>query len=275
MIISISQKPLYDDNFNRILDVPKNAVFETLETTTHEGTQFERVDYRGNVGWLQVDYTDPYSNSNERDIVYLADIQTDDPNDAEQFVMWENTSGKMIRCLNQCGEICVSRILNRSLSDVLTDWRDSGAWHYSHVFQGSEKDRGTDEAGLQSVLGISGAVSLEEYFDGIYTPYRFAEALRDNYIIYGVSINSASGDLVTNKDVAHWVLIEEMVVNGTNGLVTLFNPFDNEMQQESWRFLQLSAQAFSAGGFSGLVVPRRIVKDKDAALLRKEEMLTK
>ncbi|RUM43297.1 MAG: hypothetical protein DSY80_05840 [Desulfocapsa sp.] len=263
-IMVISQKPLFDESGARILDVPKGAVLKSEGVETRDGAEYIKTQYREYSGYLRSDFTDPYKNRSRKAVVKLDDIQTDDPHDPAQFVIWQNTSGKEIICLNQCGEICVSRVVKKPLSETLAMWRDSGSWHYSHVFQQSEKDRGTDEAALTEMLhavGVENVSGLSAFFsvDGypLYTSYRFSQALKRNWIIYGVSINQVTGELVTNKQIAHWILLDRIAVSRTGGTVRFYNPFQNEYQQNSWEFLQLSAQAFSADGFSGLVVPRQ------------------
>ena len=256
--ITVKQSPMLDEALNKLFDIPKGMILSFLDSMVIGNDEFIRTEYNNTTGWVLAINTDPYVNTNKNNIVYLDDIRTKDVSDPEQFVIWQNTAGNDIRCVNQCGEICCSEILGQSLSTTLARWRDNGSL-YAYAFNGG-KDKGTGTSQLQEILEIHGVESklLDEYFNKVHTLYRYSEALKNNDIIFGVSINHFSGKLTVKKDVSHWVILRNIVVNGSNGLVTFYNPFNNEDQQASWNFLTLSAQAFSNGTFTGIVVKKLI-----------------
>lgn len=240
-----------------LLKIPKWQICELLDVVTdvqHSGmkTTWLKIRYRGKIGYSYEGFFDDYNHPPPENIVDLQGIQTADPYDAQQYIIWDGQ-----KKVNMCGEICVSHITKFPLDEVLKDWTRKAPNIVSRIFGGST-DRGTGYHTLVKLLenmGRPNGQSLNAYFKDkllgrtIFTLPRAHEALRHNEIIMGVKIGRDG--YVGTGSILHWVTLESVEIFGKQAICVIFNPYMNREEIYSW-----SELIKSGANIDGVVVPR-------------------
>ena len=265
-MISLNQAPLRDSAGygNKILDIPKGAVVEHLDTefgVPYSGiiTEWVKVEYRDKVGYSYRGYFDEYNVTLKEDVVDI-DVATQDPYDAKQFLVWDNDVKN-----NMCGELACAYILGLPISKVLENWERKSPSLVARIFKG-KYDVGTSADSLMDLLAsfdVNKAVKFGQYFKDellnrpVFSVQRAYECVEEkgNKIIVGVKINKRTGRL-QRSGILHWVVVDGVEVNGDSGIVTLFNPFMNRFEIYSWNEL-----VESSGNIDGIVVPFHLGDD--------------
>ena len=179
-------------------------------------------------GWIESKHVRPYRENLRTNIVDMADVQTPDPSDAQQFMSWK---GK--RFVNNCGVISVAMVLGRKVSDILTRFEVRDPKNYKRIY-------GTGS-------GLTSAPDLLKIFDSesvraetLSMPFYEAEdllTLISEYagVIVSCRINKYSGRLIGGGNVLHWVVVREVFPERTGyGTIGVYNPFSNRDEIYSW-----------------------------------------
>ena len=261
-MIAHGQAPLRDvaGTGRKLLNIPAGSVVELLGIVPdilYSGlqTMWYKLKHRGTVGYSYGGFFDTYSTYLAQDVVDI-DIATPEPDDPKQFI---TVDGR--RKANMCGELCLAAILHIPISKLLNVWERKSPSVASRIFKGGS-DKGTHAIDLIGILetgyDVKGVVRLTKYFRDpllkrmILTPHRVHETLKVGHIIIGVRINKRTGRL-SGSGILHWIVLDSVNVDGgSHGIVTIYNPFMNRMEQVSWQEL-----IKSIGGIDGLVVPRK------------------
>ena len=214
-------------------------------------------------GWVNDLYLDDYNEKFPDNEVTILN-PTADPNDAQQYMVWEDAEK-----YNMCGELCVAYIVQKdidstsSLESVLERWRDSptkGSFSYT-----SKTVRlGTYAPHLKDILQTYPEFNNDQdedqivdfrtgLKDGAFTWDGIKDRIRTHYLIALVTIGKSKGELIkkNNAGVSHWVLLEKITRNGNR--VELYNPFPNKRQEYS--FAEFASSCSSS--LSGIWVKRK------------------
>jgi len=228
----------------KILDLnPATVIESTGETSiSTDGLIWECVLYntlnKTYVGWIESRLLDPYAENYARDCVDILDIQTPDPTDAEQYVLWDK-----YRQVNLCGELAVCYLLNIELSTLLKHWQVTQPSFFKRIF-GQGMARGTGDGELVEMFALFGGVAqrLTELVK-VYTPYGLSRLLQEKGVIVGVKIDSKSGRL-RGQGVGHWVVVTKVFPERVGyGMVEIYNPFPNRIETYSWQEFLASARS--------------------------------
>ena len=190
------------------------------------------------VGWIETRLLDPYVEGYAKDCVDIADIQTPEPTDAEQYVLWHK-----YKQVNLCGELAVCYLLNLPLSTMLKHWEVKQPSFFKRVF-GQGMARGTGDGELLEMFALFGgtATRLTTVLNG-YTPHRLQMLAETFGVIAGCKIDSKSGRL-RGQGVGHWVVVTKVIPERTNyGLVEIYNPFPNRVEVYSYNEFVASARS--------------------------------
>ena len=220
-----------DFTAKKIIDLQPRAVIEAFGAVEGE---FELVEYNGQRGWVLSAKVEPYRENFPRDCVYIADIQTADKTDAEQFVTWE---GK--RQVNMCGQMSICHLLGMGLSTFLTEWKRLDPVHYAAVFGTSKVARGTGQDELARMLALFGrdTARLSQRYKA-YTP-DLVDELRG--AIVGVRMDKVTGRL-NGGGVGHWVVVVNSLPERMGyGTVDVYNPYPNRVERYSYAEFRASA----------------------------------
>lgn len=209
------------------------------------------VTYNGLRGKIEGKYLEPYGEMYPKDCVDVSDIETPDPNDAAQYVLWEK-----YKQTNMCGELCACYVVGKKenrkvkLSELLENWKVKDLPFYKRVFS-SPKARGTYPAelvGMYKVLGYNAKELSKELLPlGRYTPFHLN---RLNYPIVSVKIDANTGRL-RGQGVGHWVVVVTNLMERTGyGFVNIYNPFSNREEVYSWNEFISSAGSYPYGALA-------------------------
>lgn len=224
----------------KIMDLNPGSVMDGMDMWDVAGGEtWVKVSCRGKVGWVEVDKVEKYVEGYPKDCVDVKAIQTGDPNDPEQYVLWNK-----VKQVNMCGELCVCYLLGIKLEELLEKWQVSDVPFWKSVF-GQGMARGTGEAELVKMFSLFG-VAAETLQSRIprYTPKTLDGMIGS---IVGVRINSATGRL-NGGGVGHWVVVTNTRSERTGyGFVEVYNPFPNRIEVYSYaEFLASARTPFGA-----------------------------
>lgn len=227
----------------KILDLNPAVVLESTGaiSTSDDGLIWECVLYhtlsKTYVGWIESRLLDPYVEGFAKNCVEVSDIQTPDPTDAEQYVLWNK-----YRQVNLCGELAVCYLLNIPLSTLLKHWEIKQPSFFKRVF-GQGMARGTGDGELVEMFALFGGVAqrLTELLK-VYTPYGLSRLIDEKGVIVGVKIDGKSGRL-HGQGVGHWVVVTKVFPERTNyGMVEIYNPYPNRVEVYSYQEFLASAR---------------------------------
>ena len=239
-----------------LLEIIPDVIYSKIKTVWY------KIGYRDEIGYSYAGFFDVFEEVFPDFVVDLHEIQTADPYDAQQNIIWDGR-----KKLNMCGEIAVARIARLPLKDVLEDWTQKSPNIVTRIFKGSA-DRGTGAHTLISLLenlGIDGGQSLSSYFKDellnrtIFTARRAFDALKENNIILGVKIGRQNG-IVGKGGISHWVTLERIEMCGAQAICVIFNPYMNRFEVYSWDELTRAG-----ANIDGVVVPRLATKSEETA----------
>jgi hypothetical protein len=186
------------------------------------------------IGWVANKDVEPYVENYPTNCVDIAEIQTANPNDPQQYVNW-----KGITQYNMCGELCVSYIMGISLAELLKTWEVKMPSSWKRVF-GQGKARGTGNGELIEMFNSLGETA-RIYNERTFTPH--AAGLLSGLAIASVKIDGVTG-ILRGQGILHWVVITNVMEERCgNGLVEVYNPFQNRLEVYSWREFVASAQS--------------------------------
>lgn len=255
--VNRSSSPLYTKPVRhsvKVCDVPFGAVIESLGEFEN---QFARVRYRAAKifeGWMYYGDGEALRHELPAGVVDMGEMQTQSQQDAAQYVVYlDNVQ------YNLCGELAMCFIVQESLPHFLETWKATPTSFFERVFAGG-KGRTTGVLDLLDMIRmypcrtmtIRDALWNEYHHSVIMTPRQLSK-LNGWFVVVGVNIGGRFGDL-RPRGIPHWVVVTNVEPTGVNrALVTLYNPFTNNMEQYSWsEFTQ------SVGTPNGLCVQRLI-----------------
>lgn len=189
------------------------------------------------VGWVEDSLLNPIHYALPSNVVDL-DNETLSLQDLAQFVTIEGNVQ-----FNLCGEVALCSILGIGLSTMLKEWKASPTGWYNKVFQKGHA-RTTGVPDLRNMLSIfpnfeSRDLMTEFGLNGriVLTAERVRNALQQGYkLVIGVHINHKG--YVTSKGVLHWIVVNNVMVNGVNnGWVALYNPATNNIEEKDFKAL--------------------------------------
>lgn len=196
-------------------------------------------------GWCYQPFIEPLDLHDSPPVVNIPH-QTDNPQDAAQYMVWLNNVQ-----FNMCGELCVCYIRGVALDDLLSAWAPHSPSVFNRIFYGG-KSKGTGVPDLKDMLAIydvQGSTllpdSLRDPILGrpLVTPARMEKLLVTHQLIVGVKIETTLGRLKPSGT-DHWVVLENVYPHGVNsGVVHLYNPFTNLMEGYSWNEFTASMAA--------------------------------
>lgn len=187
--------------------------------------------HNGAMGLIDPACVEPYVESLPKNCVDVSDIETPDPNDAAQYVMWQK-----LKQTNMCGELSVCYAIQQfegqsiPLSMLLTNWERQNPALYKRIFNSVTKAAGTWYTDLIQMFAVFGYEAKPLPFKKI-TPHSL-KAIQ--FPIIGVKMDGISGRL-RGSGVGHWVTVKEVVPERIGyGYVQLYNPFPNREEWYSW-----------------------------------------
>lgn len=235
-----SQAPFFV-NGKKVLEIPPNSLVE------NSGKYFIYRNITGTIDQIRVE---PYIENYPKNVVDVSDIETPDPNDAAQYVMWEK-----YKQTNMCGEMSVCYVLSQKeqrsvpLSEMLAMWKIKNIAFWKRVFS-SPKARGTYPAELVEMFSVYGYKAKELSKDknlfplGRYTPFHLS--LVQNPIV-SVKIDGNTGRL-RGQGVGHWVVVTNVELERTGyGFVEIYNSFPNRIEKYSYAEFIGSAGTYPYG----------------------------
>lgn len=198
--------------------------------------QVEYVNAKGQyVGYIERRLLDVYIESLPRDCVDLEGLQTSDPSDAAQYIMWTPyKGGGSYRQVNMCGQICCSYLAHSSLENVLTAWEMCNPSSYNRIFGSDGIADGTAPSDLVTILkciGIPAAEISSKDFPQ-YTPELVSKW---NGVIVSCHIDTTRNGRLSGDGVLHWIIIVNSFLDRCGyGTVDIFNPFSNRVERYSY-----------------------------------------
>jgi len=226
---SSSSKKLIDLNPSTVVEIVGEIVngFDNVKYIYSDGKIY--------VGWMDARYLDPYIENYAKNCVDISDIATSNPNDAQQYVMWNGKTQ-----YNMCGELCVCYILGiPKLSTFLNDWKVKDPSTYNRIF-GSGVASGTSETDLVSMIEMYGydSSTLSSTYKQ-YTPNLLTVSLTGS--IVGTRINTSNGRL-NGGGAGHWVVVTGNLQERCGyGSTRIYNPFPNRIEAYSYSEFRASA----------------------------------
>ncbi len=222
----------------KLCDINPNSVVEaTGETQEINGVTYERVTYHANNtfdGWVERRKVEPYNENFPRDCVDIKAIQTPDPRDAEQYVLWKGA-----KQVNMCGELSVCYLLKISLAQMLDKWETAAPSFWKSVFgQGMARTTGEDDlVRMFSIFDVKAEALASKYKS--YTPGLLTDLIG---AIVSVKISPTTGRL-NGGGVGHWVVVTDVLSERIGyGLVYIYNPFPNRIEVYSYAEFLASAR---------------------------------
>ena len=224
------QRPLYKKSagVERHFDIPQNAIVYAADQHIEQGRQL--VDYKGQAGWIETEYLEPYIEALPKDCVDMSGLQTSDEYDAQQYIV----VGKK-RVVNACGMISIAYLTGKPLLEVIETWKAEYPNHYRIIDNGNWLTSSDDLITILSALGVEAEkIRLKRY-----TPSRIT-----GREIVAVIMNFV-GRLHTTG-MRHWVVpVSVQPERQGYGTIDLFNPYPNRIERYSWNEFVTSAAIVS------------------------------
>jgi len=173
--------------------------------------------------------------------------------DPAQYIIW---NGKIKH--NLCGEFCITHIVEeKSIEEMLRKWQTISPTIFARIVD-QNKPAGIDDLiDMLKPYDYSATLLTKLWTDPVlkrvlFTPGRILSLLKNNYqIIIGVKIDRYMGELQSNG-IGHWVVIKDIAPTTVNrALVTIHNPFANQLQHYSFNKI-----IKSVGGIHGIAIQR-------------------
>jgi hypothetical protein len=251
--------PIYRPNSNmdakplklsvKIMDLFERAV---VQATGQKRDPYEEVGYvtaDGVIsGWMYAADLEDYVENYPHDCVVI-DNQTPDPNDAEQYFIFNG-----VKQVNACGELCVAFVLGVSLHQLLENWQLRLPSFWQRVFVGG-KLRGTGSSELTEMFNIYNRES-QQLRTVMYQPHMN----RSRYTIQGLQNLLKTGSVIASVNIdnktlqlrgsglLHWVAVTKVIAE-RNGLgsVEMYNPAMNRIEWYSWQeFISSAREPYGA-----------------------------
>lgn len=254
-----AQVNLYNDNGGKRLVINPRELVQCTGQVKGELSEVTYINTLGVIytGWIETVFLEPFVNNGE--IVKVAS-PTVYQGDAAQYLIYLG-----VKQYNLCGEFSVlycAGWTEEPIEDWIDEWKTKDLTGWNLVFR-NKYSRTTGFTDLESMFATFEGYpeKFERLTDSFYlperkrphlTPFRLREFLKDNLAIIGCKISTYTGRLQASGTL-HWVVVESMSPYRHGGLVTIYNPFSNAMEEYSWEEFYASV----TGTPYGLAVPRR------------------
>jgi hypothetical protein len=223
----------------KLFDLTPNMIVENAGSPQGDWTPVRRGD---KTGWVKTAFIEDYPENLKVDCVYVKDIQTPDPYDAQQYVRWKGFTQ-----VNMCGEMSAVYLLNHyyapygtqiTLSDFLLDWERKSPSFFARIFPALAKARGTGIADLQEMFSLWGIATKP--LTGEYSPGMLSDL--SNRAIISTRLNTTTGRL-NGSGVGHWAApIGAWDERQGYGTKDIYNSFPNREERYSYAELLASAR---------------------------------
>jgi hypothetical protein len=217
--------------------LPVGAVVNDLNEKEGDFCKVLYVASKPYTGWMNSRYMEAVCEIMPVGVVDMGHLQTINEQDAAQYVVWMDNVQ-----YNLCGEMCICYAFDEPLLGLLDSWRAKSTGAFNRVFLGG-KSRPTGVNDLQEMASLYSAefmplrmVMTDNLTRQIlFTPGRLANCITDGYMpVVGVKIEGVRGEL-RSTGIPHWVAVKSVAPTGVNkGLVTIYNPFGNQIEQYDW-----------------------------------------
>lgn len=221
----------------KVCDLPFGARVESLDESDGDYLRVRYIASKTFEGWIMSVYAEIVENVLPHNVVDMGGLQTASQQDAAQYIIYLGNVQ-----YNLCGEICVCAIFGAGLEVFLKDWQAKPLSWFDRVFKGG-KSRTTGIAELKDMASLyPGETMLLR--DGLMddrsgkvllSPRRLDFFTAKGWqVIIGVRIEGARGELRAGG-IPHWVVVQDVQPTGVNrALVTIYNPFGNQVEEYSW-----------------------------------------
>lgn len=171
---------------------------------------------------------------------------TESTTDAAQYMLW-----KGVKQYNLCGEFCVAYCMRDetatdNIDDFLAYWEATDLKWWQTIFRrGLARTTGIYD--LNQMLKAYKVSTPRPDFAKLNRTFdAFEEKLKTAQAIVGVKIDH-TGYLV-GSGIPHWVVLEQIeVINDQHAIVSIYNPFTNNVEPYSWREFMTSTGSYKQG----------------------------
>lgn len=255
-----AQTSLLSETGRKLAIINPREIVE-LTGNTADGGRIREVIYISSTGteykgWIESVLSEPFVSTG--DIIKI-DSPTVYRGDAAQYLIYLGA-----KQYNLCGEFSVlycAQWLESSIEEWLDEWKSKHFNDWNLVFSNKysrttgitqlEQMFQTFEGYTEKFERLTESFYLPERKRPHFTPGRLRTFLLDNRAIVGVKISTYTGRL-QKSGTPHWVVLEAISTYQQGGLVTLYNPFSNSLEEYSWEEVYASV----TGTPYGIAVPR-------------------
>lgn len=241
------------------MDLPVGTILEDETPMFEKVGEFLPVKHHTNIktysGYVLAKWAEPFAVADADKIGIRAG--TASISDAAQYIVYRGNVQ-----YNLCGQFCVAFCVGFNelgIEEFLDEWAFEQPSVFNRVFRGG-KGRTTGIGDLISMISTLkenpdvGKIQ-DVLYDGaldrtLMTPGRVAKLLQAFRMIVGCTIEGQFGRMKA-RGIPHWVVVEEICLEGRGGLVKIYNPFSNSMEKYSWEEFVASVKIPY-----GVVVPR-------------------
>jgi hypothetical protein len=232
----------------------KVAEIQPYTIVEHDGESHSgwlRIKWGDKAGWVADTLVEPYVENLPTNCVKIDD-QTPDLYDFEQYIILNG-----IKQTNLCGELCVCLALDIPLKELMNVWQIKAPSLWSRI-KGGGKFSGTHWQDLNTICTLFGVnakplaeVMKDPYLKrSRYTLNGIKTACEHGYPIAGVKMDGNTGRL-RGQGTGHWIVIMKIDPERFGGIVTIYNPAPNRIEQYSYpEFLASAVEPF------GLYIPK-------------------
>lgn len=232
-------------SYRKIMDIPRYEVVEVLDepiVQTNYGSSkidWTKISYREFEGWAYVGRLELLQSSDD---LLRREIPAPE-HKPHQNIVWEGREK-----FNLCGQFCIAWIAEEtSIEEFLRKWKVNDRKTFERIVPG---DRLTDTNDLHSMLSVYPGyvpVSYELALTDIvlerilFTPRRLqAQVSNYSFPILSVTIDKGTGN-IQSSGIKHWIVVVGVNPSGVNrAVVTVYNPYVNQLQTYSWKEIENS-----------------------------------
>lgn len=228
----------------RLVVIPARSVVSVLESAD----SWLRVSWRNYEGWVYAPLlekiVEPPEYEEQPEVVPVREDVRPPVGVPRQYLTLYKTRNN-----NLCGQFCAAYIGGVGIMEFLDRWKERSPFNYQ-LFVG--RDWGTGVPILRDMLAVFDREAVG-WLDGLrdpisgvlVSPGRIGAALKEMDCIVGVAINGSTG-LIQRSGVRHWVCLVDVEPHGiADGIVTVYNPFNNRYEKVSYPALMESMGAWS------------------------------
>ena len=233
----------FPGSYQKIMDIPQYSVVDNTDPTivkTDYGSfkiDWIKVSYREFTGWAYIGRLEFYR---ELQDVVVREIPAPD-HKPHQNIVWEGREK-----FNLCGQFCVAYIAQeKSIEEFLRKWKGEDSATFNRILPGDRLTGSPDLTSMATVYDFN--VNFYSVMNDVvlgrvlFTPCRLEKLVsRNSFPILGVKIDKNTGN-IQSSGIGHWVVITDILPYGINrAVVTVYNPYVNQLQTYSWKEIENS-----------------------------------